>query len=70
MLPWNKTQTNGRYINLVVYIKQIEDFMQVTKYKWEWITRGRSVAAVCIHRKETTVLVRPTEEMGTTAMDF
>jgi hypothetical protein len=31
--------------------------------------RDRSVAAVSIHRKETTILVRPTEEKGT-AMDF
>jgi hypothetical protein len=48
----------------------LEDFMQVTMYKWEWMTQCRSVAAVSIHRKETTVLVTPTEEMGTTAMDF
>jgi len=32
--------------------------------------RGRSVAAVSIHRKEITVLVRPTEEKGTRTMDF
>jgi hypothetical protein len=39
-------------------------------YKWDWITRGRSVAAVSVHREETTVLVRPTEEKGNNSHEF
>jgi hypothetical protein len=53
---------------LYISDRWLEDFIQVTMYEWECIKRDRSVAAVNIHRRETTVLVRPTEEKRTTSM--
>jgi hypothetical protein len=53
-------------IKLYLFISSrwLEDLMQVTMYKWDWITEGEALLqSISIERKQLY-------EKGTTAMEF